>query len=332
MNRLAKPGEVQALNAADTIIRSQRRILHAQISLGVLFFVVLISPWMHPLSIEAQLKAVVLPIALLGVLHGGADPWVARALLSDWKPTQRMLLTYGVYLGLMTLVLIGWSVLPVVTLIGFMLVSLWHFGRQDLDTFGLPNWPLAALVYGSLPILGPMLGFTEQTARLFGWLAMQPDSSMQVWLYELNPPLLTLWLVGFGMLVLRLASEGRYRVMRRLLITVPLIFAAMLVLPPLIAFATYFCVLHSLSHLLEMSESRKGPWRHWTHRQWLLRLWPATGGAVALGLIGWWILAPAATPEMLFQENLARVLFWGLAALTVPHILLHWLWHQRTKD
>ena len=306
--------------------------MHARISLGVLFFVVLISPWMHSWSIEAQLKAVVLPIALLGVLHGGADPWVARALLPDWKPVHRILLTYGAYIGLMTLVLISWSVLPVATLIGFMLVSLWHFGRQDLDTFGLPNWPLVALIYGSLPILGPMLGFTEQTALLFGWLVMQPNHSMLAWLHELNPPLLTLWLVGFGMLVLRLAGEGRYLAMRQLLITVPLIFAAMLVLPPLIAFATYFCVLHSLGHLLEMSESRQGPWRHWTHRQWLLRLWPATGGAVALGLIGWWILAPAATPEVLFQEHLARVLFWGLAALTVPHVVLHWLWHQRTTD
>ena len=332
MKRSAYAGELYALNSNERTVQSQRRMLHAQISLGVLFFVLLFSPWLVPLSIEAQLKLVALPIALLGVLHGGADPWVARALLPGWKPSLRVAASYGFYLGLMLLVLIGWSIAPIATLIGFLAVSLWHFGRQDLDTFGFPNWPLIALVYGSMPILGPMLGHTESTAVLFGWLSMQSTDSMRAWLHQLNPPLLTLWLISFGMLTLRLATEGRFQAIRRLVLTVSIIFSAMLLLPPLIAFAAYFCVLHSMGHLLEMSESRQGPWRDWTRKQWLMRLWPATGGAVALGLIGWLILAPASTPDMLFKENLARVLFWGLAALTVPHVVLHWLWHQRSLD
>ena len=332
MKRAASAGLSYLPATDDLVIRSQRRTLHARISLGVLFFVLAFSPWLAQLSIESQLKLVLLPIALLGVLHGGADPWVARAVWSSLKPAQRVAATYSFYIGLMVLVLIAWSIAPVATLVGFMALSLWHFGRQDLDTFGLPNWPLVVLVYGSLPILGPMLGHTEPTAVLFGWLSMQSSSSMQAWLHQLNPPLLTLWLIGFGMLTIRLATEGRFQALRQLILTVSIIFSAMLLLPPLIAFAAYFCVLHSLGHLLEMSESRQGPWRQWTRRQWLMRLWPATGGAVALGLIGWLMLAPASTPEMMYQENLARVMFWGLAALTVPHVVLHWLWHQRSSD
>jgi Brp/Blh family beta-carotene 15,15'-monooxygenase len=104
----------------------------------------------------------------------------------------------------------------------------------------------------------------------------------------------------------------------------------MLLLPPLIAFAAYFCLLHSFGHLLDMAALESGPWADWTLQQWAARLWPATLGALALGLVGWVSLSGMDLGNILYPEALSQIIFCGLAALTVPHVMLHIAFGQKS--
>ncbi|MCA1779671.1 MAG: hypothetical protein LC637_09875, partial [Xanthomonadaceae bacterium] len=145
---------------------------------------------------------------------------------------------------------------------------------------------------------------------------------LQALLWWVVQPLAALWLVGSAMLVSRLLLEG-FAAVGLVVGGMIIVVAAMFLLPPLIAFAAYFCLLHSFGHLIDLSVSGDGPWRQWTLRQWTLRLWPATAGAIALGLAGWLALTYFAPHIERMHEALGRTIFWGLAALTVPHVLLH---------
>ncbi len=278
------------------------------------------------LSIAAQINLVLLPIALLGVLHGGADPWVGHSLLQRYAGFAAKRLFYIAYLSSMGIVLLLWWWLPMATLAAFLALSVVHFGVQDALTFGIPRRPLDLCILGAIPVLGPVVGNAETVAVLFGWLAGVDPIALADRLRWVARPLACLWLIGIGMVVSRVALEQGPGRARRLALAVAVLVLVMTRLPPLIAFALYFCLLHSFGHLLEMATSRSGPWTRWTVRQWAMRLWPATLGAISLGLVGALLLSAVDAAAAAPGAQQVRVLFWGLAALTVPHVVLHAAW------
>ncbi len=282
------------------------------------------------LSIPAQLNLVLLPIALLGVMHGGADPWVGQTLMQRCLSSGAGYAFFTIYLAMMAMVLLAWWAMPLATLVAFLALSVLHFGVQDATTFDLPRRPLDACVLGAIPVLGPVVGDAEGVAVLFAWLAGIDPVPLADRLTWVARPLACLWLIGIGMVVSRVALEQGAARARRLSLAVAVLGLVVTRLPPLIAFALYFCLLHSFGHLLEMATSRTGPWSRWSVRQWALRLWPATLGAIALGLIGGSVLASVDATSAAPGAQQVRVLFWGLAALTVPHVVLHAAWGRAT--
>jgi Brp/Blh family beta-carotene 15,15'-monooxygenase len=81
-------------------------------------------------------------------------------------------------------------------------------------------------------------------------------------------------------------------------------------LPPLLFFVLYFCGLHSPRHLIQAARGVSP------------RLALATGALFTGRAIGAGSLAWLATPGPGIEAKLLRVTFVGLAALTVPHMLL----------
>ena len=97
-------------------------------------------------------------------------------------------------------------------------------------------------------------------------------------------------------------------------------------LPPLLAFTWYFCFLHSLRHLLALAE-RLAPSRDWSAVGWVvLRSLPLTIITLAAAAAGYVWLRGFDLSE---AESATKVIFWGLAALTFPHMLLTWWWERR---
>lgn len=92
-----------------------------------------------------------------------------------------------------------------------------------------------------------------------------------------------------------------------------LLLGAAWLLPPLAYFIAYFCFLHSPRHLLATAQ-RLG-----------LASWRDRLRALAPATLGSWLLAAAALPWVLGaspRQAIVQLVFIGLAALTVPHMLL----------
>ena len=214
------------------------------------------------------------------------------------------------------------------TLVAFLLISVLHFGEQDAFAFAARKDGLSVAVFGAVPVLAPLAAHPAEVAMIFGWLTGVDSDVLGEMLRWVVQPLIALWLVGVGMFTARMFLERDPNPRFQLLGLLVLV-SAMLLLPPLIAFAAYFCLLHSFGHLLDMAAFESGPWQQWNLQQWAARLWPATLGALALGLVGWVSLAGLEPQSFVHTEALAQVIFCGLAALTVPHVLLHLMFSRQ---
>ena len=153
---------------------------------------------------------------------------------------------------------------------------------------------------------------SAEALELFSWLvpvvaAEQAVSSLQ--------RLLPLWAAAL-LATLWLAARGRaWRVVTELLALLLLFWQ----LPPLAAFALYFALLHAPRSILLLPPLLPGL----AGRQWLAAaLWPtALSLAAALLALGWL----QRLEGVALEQSLVQVLFIGLAALTLPHVLL-WGW------
>lgn len=85
------------------------------------------------------------------------------------------------------------------------------------------------------------------------------------------------------------------------------------VCPPLISFTVFFCVMHSLRHLVRAAQ-RQGdrPGRSLVHAA----AWPMAG-TVGAAVRGW-----ASLESRSLDQAMMQLVFVGLAALTVPHMVL----------
>jgi len=312
------PGSVGfGLHRSDEGKRHQFSVI---VALLVVIAVALVLP---PLSIEQQFWLIIVPVGVFGVSHGGADPWIVGRLVGTRKRSQAAVLL--VYL-LVSAAFLGLAWLsPVTALLVFLFVSIWHFGFTDAAYLSSKHSWLLIWLSGSTPIVGPVVGHPEQTSQLFAWLiAMDPQTVAQT-LSSLAPFMGILWLLGLGFLALR----HRQSLPGKAFVELILVATALVILPPLLAFTFYFCLIHTVRHFISIAETGVGKLTIGRHVAKLAKkACPATVAAIVLALSAWFLLLNWAPESELFIQGV-RVLFWGLAALTLPHGLLVYLWWKK---
>lgn len=285
------------------------------------------SPWLPPLALDVQFFIVLVPIALFGMSHGGADPLIIAQLKANHGRSNAAWL--GGYLALMAVSIgvIVWQ--PELSLIGFLLLSMWHFGTTDVPFMKGARPTLTGWLSGSLPIVGPLAGHPEQVAILFGWLLQQDPSALQGDVLIAGRLLLAAWALGVCLVAMSSRPGRAISVIELCVLAAP-----MLLLPPLLAFAFYFCTVHSLRHFMLLMASQQRLDRRLSITGMARIAAPATLGAVLLGGLVWagmQVWQPSldmANVEMAWLEQGVRVIFWGLAVLTVPHALLVAIWAE----
>lgn len=294
--------------------------------LVVVVFVVKLAGSSDVLSIPFQMLVLAIGVALFGVPHGGLDHVVAARVLAmrGAQPTQvAQVLFFLGYSLLAAVVLIAWWWMPVAMLLLFLAASALHFALRDSALETRHTDPVIArrihqFVLGIIPIAVPWLMYPGEVGLVFGWLS---DTRAEIWL----PP----W-----------ASAVSYALVAALtaaaLLTAPTAdlwwrweaagtVAIFVLLPPLIAFAWYFCFLHSLRHLLTLAH-RLVPDGQTSALCWVaFRSLPLTIVTVLMAVFGYLYLGGAAHADGM---SLAKVIFWGLAALTFPHMLLTAVWER----
>ena len=241
-------------------------------------------------------------VILLGVPHGALDGEIARPLLRPRFGRAWFCVFAVPYLGLVAAVLLAWRLAPMATLAAFLAASIWHFGTEDAG-----KSPLAAVARGGLPVAVPVLLHPAATAR---FLATASLTAM---------PHLPAWLVYASCLWCGVALCWAARAVRRSdwagLGDAGLVLLLFAVLPPLLAFAAYFVSLHAPRHMRGLVRSGYAP-RVRTMQDAVWRSLPVTGLTVLIGA-GLWRWFPGAPPDRLLSLTIQ-----GLAALTLPHMLL----------
>nr|WP_321984451.1 Brp/Blh family beta-carotene 15,15'-dioxygenase [uncultured Lichenicoccus sp.] len=253
-----------------------------------------------------------LAIILLGVPHGALDGEIARPYLRTRYGRLWFVVFAVPYLGLAAMVLLAWHIAPGLTLASFLAGSVWHFGS---DRPGQAN-PLGVVITGGLPIALPSLFHPVATAKVFATVA-------QVAMPELPQLLFGCSLAWLGAALLwrvRLGPSGRLGDLR-----VPAIMAAaFFLLTPLVAFALYFVCIHAPEHVRQIShDPARAP--RVTPRNVVLRSLPVTGLTVLIGAM----LLPFYGGSGF--DRLLALTIQGLAALTLPHMLLERVSHGRPQ-
>ncbi|MEA2117515.1 Brp/Blh family beta-carotene 15,15'-dioxygenase [Halovibrio sp. HP20-50] len=277
--------------------------------------------WLPNLELALQFWVIVIPVALFGLAHGGADPVIINALKAVRGRSSVQWLAGYIALMVLTVAFIVWQ--PTLALVGFLGLSIWHFAITDCMFLPKGGHAGVGWLSGSLPIIGPLAGHPEQVAVLFAWLLQQDPAAVMALVLPAGRLLILGWAVAL-IGVIALNSRVNRSV---LLLELCALAAPMLLLPPLLAFAFYFCVVHSLRHFLLLLGAGRQAFKAIDVKILARRAAPATAGAIVLGGIIWWAMnSGAANLEGAWLADAVRVIFWGLAVLTVPHALLVALW------
>lgn len=254
------------------------------------------------ISHSTQMLMLLIAVAAAGLPHGALDPLVARRA-KLWHRRSGLLAFSLLYLSIAGAVFCFWTLFPDTTLAILLGLSVWHFSG-DWRT-ALPRSQCLAMA--TLVICAPAFWHSSEVSALFSYLAPAGAPLFVSFMYYLAP--LSLVAVATARVMGRGKRKNR-EVNTALLFEFGMLMLAAAVLSPLVFFLVYFCLLHSPRHLLAVT---RGVERIEVISYGLI----FTLLALCLAL-GTFFLLPGSG----IDERLTQLLFIGLLALTVPHMII----------
>jgi len=256
-------------------------------------------------ALPAQILLLAPLVVLLGLPHGAFDMALARKIWPSkglWWPIGFSVF----YVGLALLVLAVWLLAPGFALIAFLAYSAYHFSGDWAGTS--QAWRCA----GGLSTVGaPALTHHDDVATIFEYLVPTTNAA---------PIAAGLFVIGALALILSaLAAAQSPR--PKVALEIAMLWLAAVAMPPLIYFIVYFCFLHSPRHLAHAYRD----------------LYDVPGAVrSALGIMAMTIVGAVCAWAFLAQSGPAdaatlKTVFIGLAALTVPHMILIDRWMALTR-
>ncbi|MFP9061373.1 Brp/Blh family beta-carotene 15,15'-dioxygenase [Natrialbaceae archaeon A-chndr2] len=329
---------VTSVNARERTRSWARRGALATVLGGVLLSSVAV---VLSLPMWIQFLPFAISVVVFGLPHGAVDHLVlprARGELPRWRSMLGVGILYFLVGGAYTVL---WLLEPAVAFGSFILVTALHWGQGDVYALrvfeGTPyleyglNRTGTLAVRGSIPMLVPLVAFPGEYERVATAIVglVDPDA-----VTALEPAFTTtgrtVVALGFGTVILATLGLGYLRTDDRgtwfvdALETLGLVGYFALV-PPILAIGLYFCLWHSLRHILrtmvldpvargalEDGDSRRA-WRRFARDAAPLTF----GGLAVIGLL---VLVLPRAPGGL-DETLGLYLI-GIAVLTLPHVVV----------
>lgn len=275
-----------------------------------LLCIVLLNVSLDFISPTIQLIILGIVIASFGLPHGALDPWIAERIGLNNTPLQKFLFNAG-YLAVAALVVLFWWWFPAFSLIIFLSISAWHFSGDWMLSLNMPT----RLIAGALLLLMPIGFHTEAVEIIFEQLSGTEGGQLADLLA------LPAWFLGTTM-ALMIAATAWKRQWHTSLEFLTLIALAYFI-PPLIYFTLYFCLLHSPRHLFGVFDA--APTEEHPRLMRMMVLY-TLATLMLLGVLWWlWSTSPINTLILKF-------IFIGLAAVTVPHMILIAVAYVRSRQ
>ena len=294
------PSRFSSQSASQSPVQSLALRRHSAAFCVLAAFCLAATPWLAPIGASSLLTGIAIVILILGVPHGALDIVFARALYHVGTPVQ-WLMFGAAYLVLAGMVVALWWFAPGCFMIGFLLLSAFHFSGDPLVDLHMG----ARLLCGAAVIMLPTMFHALQVATLFGYLiGAQAADAVVALLQMASSPLLVAELLLIAVVMRRDLLAGCEILCVTLL---------SLVATPLVAFAVFFCGLHGPRHFLRTAAltGRTLPTLFVTSA-----LVPTAACLIVAALM------IAIAPDLPADARIVRIVFVGLAALTVPHMVL----------
>ena len=268
-------------------------------------------------------------ILTIGISHGSLDHIKGKKLLNIMN-INNIYFFYIFYIFIGISIIIIWLIFPSITLIFFLLVASYHFGKEDTNFLTHNDLPFKQIFYflkGLLIITAPLNFHFEETINIFKVLFVESE---KVYIYlgiiesfKIIPIMFFISIFSSFYLFIKNFKFINFSIF--------LDFFSILMLnyylPPLLAFTFYFCFLHSIRHSFSLIiEIDNNNFKNGLFL-FLKKSLPITILTVVLYLLVLFFLSNYYE----FNDAILKVIFIGLASLTFPHILLEYLIEKNEK-
>ncbi|MEY3112833.1 MAG: hypothetical protein RJA85_481 [Pseudomonadota bacterium] len=260
-------------------------------------------------------------ITTIGISHGAYDSHKGLIFLNK-KIKFSKLLFYLTYISLVFFVFIIWYLNPKISLTIFLIISSFHFGKEDLEIYITKIFKFRSIIFflkGSLIVLLPLYFKPEETNEIFNNILFSyssnliPDNFVKLFL-----PVNLLIQFFFYVYIFskrRLLYKDFLIIFFEILLTVIIFYF----FSTITAFTLYFCFIHSLKNIIIIS-SQLNTNIYLGFKIFLLKSLPITILTFLILLASLYVFSNLETLEEVIQ----KIVFIGLASLTLPHIVLHY--------
>ena len=262
-------------------------------------------------------------ILSIGISHGSLDNLKGKKLFQIFGISNFFIfyLSYGL---IALLIIILWIITPYISLMIFLVVASYHFGKEDTQFLIVENSYYNQLLFflkGSLIVFAPLYFHFDETISIFKLLLIDDE-----FFYNFLDFVETSNILLYGIILSTLSNillfSKKFELKK---FTIFLDYFSIIIInyyfSPLAAFTIYFCFLHSIRHIISlMSELDSNDLRNGL-KIFTKKALPLTILTAIFSLIGLYLLNNTYN----FDSSIIKIIFIGLASLTFPHILLEYL-------
>jgi Brp/Blh family beta-carotene 15,15'-monooxygenase len=248
-------------------------------------------------------------IVLAGIPHGTLDVEIAAAHFGQKGVTGKIKIIGG-YLFCAAFMVLLWILLPELALISFLIISIVHFSRDWRDGVD----PFLAMMVGWALVALPALASPDDVAMIFAALTGSNNGAMIAALLGAASVPAALGSLVFAYWAFR--HDDKQSAFEVLSCIVAAFF-----LPPLVAFAIFFCGLHSPRHMADALRE--------TGDLSPLKKTAIICAVFALSL-GLGVLMFLYQGDVPADMGIIRTAFILISTLTVPHFILEHILSNKT--
>ena len=268
-------------------------------------------------------------ILSIGISHGSLDNVKGRKLFHILE-INNFSIFYIAYILIALVVIISWIFIPYISLIIFLMVASYHFGKEDTQFLITENSYYNQFLFflkGSLIVFAPMYFHFDETISIFRLLLIE-NETFYYFLDLIETKRILLYCIILSTLANILLFTKNFELKK---FTIFLDYFSILIIyyyfSPLVAFTIYFCFLHSIRHSISlMSELDENKLSN-GFKVFIKKALPLTIITAIFSLIGLYLLYNIYN----FDSSILKIIFIGLASLTFPHILLEYLIEKNEK-